>query len=122
MSKVRSLAATVVAGALVLSSAGGCLVAGSSTESRTGKFVPESTFAQIEPGKTTAEWVVATLGDPNKRTKLKDDSEILEWHYSEERQSNGAIFLLFANSNTKKTEGKAFVEVKDGVVAKKWRG
>src|SRR5688500_11095745 len=105
----------------LLFTSGGCLIAGTSNQTRTGKFVPESTFSHIEAGKTTAGWVVATLGEPTKRTKIEDGSEILEWRYSEEKETNGAVFLLFANSNTKKTDGAAFVEIKDGVVAKKWR-
>ena len=45
----------------------GCLIAGSAKQERTGKYVADTTFNQIEPGKTTAGWVLATLGEPDKK-------------------------------------------------------
>ena len=37
-------------------------------ETREGKFVADTTFDQIKPGKTSAAWVKATLGEPSQRT------------------------------------------------------
>src|SRR5207249_7672800 len=80
----------------------GCLVISDNKEKMEGKYISENTFAQIEPGKTTAAWVKATLGDPSDKTK--DDtsgSEIWKYKYTEVKESNGAIFLLFGSSNRK---------------------
>src|SRR5688572_3706591 len=106
----------------VLVALSGCLVAGSSTEHRTGKYVAESTFGQIEPGKTTAAWVQATLGEPDCKTKADGGTEVWQWRYTEHRENNTAVFLIFAGSNEKETAGTAFVEFRDGVVTNKWRG
>ena len=100
----------------------GCLVAGSSTEKRTGKYVAETTFNQIEAGKTTAGWILATLGEPDCKATAGNGSEVWQWRYTEHRENNTAVFLIFAGSDEKETSGTAFVELKDGVVTNKWRG
>ena len=106
----------------VLMALSGCLVAGSASEKRTGKYVADTTFSQIEPGKTTAGWVLATLGEPDKKTPADNGVEVWQWCYSEVRENSTAVFLIFAGSNNKETTGTAFVELKDGVVTNKWRG
>lgn len=99
----------------------GCLITSSSTEHRSGSYVADSTFSQIEPGKTTAGWVDATLGKPTSVSRLDDGTEIWKYSYSETRDSSGAVFLIFGGSNSTETHHTAFVEIKDGVVRKAWR-
>src|SRR4051794_3082822 len=41
----------------------GCLVTSTNNETRSGKYVADTTFDQIRPGKTSAAWVKATLGE-----------------------------------------------------------
>jgi outer membrane protein assembly factor BamE (lipoprotein component of BamABCDE complex) len=115
------LARTFLAGAVMLTLSG-CLIAGSSSQQRTGNYVADTTFSQIEPGKTTAGWVLATLGEPDKKTKVDGDGEVWQWRYTEKRESSTAVFLIFGGSDKKETSGTAFVELKDGVVTNKWRG
>jgi outer membrane protein assembly factor BamE (lipoprotein component of BamABCDE complex) len=101
---------------------GGCLVTSNSKVSRSGNYVPEATFDRIEPGKTTAAWVKATLGDPSCRTKVDgSDSEIWKWSYKEVKKGSGTIFVIFAGASEDEKTRSAFIEVKDGVVTKKWR-
>jgi outer membrane protein assembly factor BamE (lipoprotein component of BamABCDE complex) len=115
------LARPLACGAVLLTLSG-CLVSGASSQKRTGNYVPDTTFSQIEPGKTTAGWVLATLGEPDKKTKVQGDGEVWQWRYTEQRESSTAVFLLFGGSDKKETTGTAFVELKDGVVTNKWRG
>ena len=98
----------------------GCLVSSSSKSKVSGNFVPPATFDQIEPGKTTAAWVKATLGEPSAR-QTADGIEVWKYNYTEEKDSSGAIFLIFAGSDKKERQHVAYVEIKDGVVTKKWR-
>jgi len=101
----------------------GCLVTSSNEEKVTGNYVAESTFSKIEPGKTTAGWVKATLGDPSEKKPVPEtNSEVWKYQYTEVKEGNGAIFLIFGGSNKKEKSGTAFVEIKDGVVTNKWRG
>ena len=107
---------------IVLSGSPGCLVAHSSEQHITGNYVPPNTFDRIEPGKTTAAWVKATLGEPSSKDKLDNDSEVWKYSYTEKKESSGAIFLIFGGSDKKEEQRVAYVEIKDGVVKNKWRG
>jgi outer membrane protein assembly factor BamE (lipoprotein component of BamABCDE complex) len=101
----------------------GCLISGSSNESVTGKYVAEETFDQIKPGKTTAGWVKATLGEPSEETHVDEsNTDVWKYSYTIKKQSSGAVFLLFGASTNKEQPKNAFVEIKDGIVTNKWRG
>ena len=101
----------------------GCLVSSSNEQHVSGNYVADSTFSRIEPGKSTAAWVKATLGDPSEKTEVKEsNSEVWKYKYTEHQDSNGAIFLIFGGSSSKEKSGTAFVEIKDGIVTNKWRG
>ena len=100
----------------------GCLVTSHSSETHGGNYVSDNTFAQIKPGQTTPVWVKATLGDPSKVTKMDDGTELWDYTYSEQKESSGAVFLIFGGSDTKESTGHAFVEFKNGVVTRAWRG
>lgn len=116
---VRAGSCALVSG--VLLSTTGCLVMGSASQKRTGKYVSETTMEKISPGETTAGWVLATLGEPDQRSTLEDGSEVWRWNYTERRASNSTVFLLFAGSDEKEANGSVFVELRDGIVINKWR-
>jgi hypothetical protein len=105
----------------MLSLGGGCLVHSESRSSISGHYVSSAAFSEIKPGHTTGEWVRATLGEPPSRSRLQDGAEIWKWSYTETRDGEGRIFLLFSGTDHTTTESSAFVEVKDGVVTNKWR-
>ena len=116
---IRRILSVVVAVALL--SQAGCLVSNDTTRSQSGKYVSDRAWRQIDEGETSAAWVQATLGDPSERSKLDDGTEIWKWNYTEHKSSSGHIFLLFDGSSTKETNQSAIIELKDGVVVKKWR-
>jgi hypothetical protein len=111
---------TTAALGIMLLAITGCLITGDTTETRTGITVPESTFTQIEVGKTTSGWVKATLGEPTTRS-VTDGSEVWTYRYTERKDSSAAVFLIFGGHNSTETVHAAFVEFKDGIVTKKWR-
>ena len=100
----------------------GCLVGGNSTVKRDGNYVAESTLDQIEPGKTDKAWVLATLGDPTEKKQLDPGHELWKYAYKETKEGDGYVFLIFAGSGKTITGGNVFVELKDNVVTKSWRG
>ncbi len=115
----RALLAVCLAVLLLTS---GCLVTSSSHSSTSGNYIAPSTFDQIDCGKTTASWVKATLGEPSRKTKVEGtDSEIWKWAYTEKKKGDGTIFLIFAGNSEDEKQHAAYVEIKDGVVTKKWR-
>lgn len=109
-----------IAAIFLLAGLAGCLIGSNSSETRTGIDVSDSTFEQIEPGKTMAAWVKATLGEPTSKDKT-EDSEVWKYSYTERKDSSGAVFLIFGSHDSTETTHTAFIEFKDGVVVKKWR-
>ena len=100
----------------------GCLVTSESKTSTSGNFVPAETFDRIKPGETTASWVQATLGEPSCKTKDEaSKAEIWKWNYKETKKGSGTVLFLFAGSSNDEKSRCAYVEIKDGVVTKKWR-
>ncbi len=61
---------SVAAGAAVCLAAGGCLIVTGNTRHETGVRISDSTISQVEPGKTTEAWLLATLGEPTARTRI----------------------------------------------------
>jgi outer membrane protein assembly factor BamE (lipoprotein component of BamABCDE complex) len=106
----------------ILISLAGCLVTSNSKTTTSGNYVPEQTFERIEPGKTTASWVQATLGEPTCKTKVDaSTAEIWKWNYTETKNGSGTVLFLFAGSSKDEKTRAAYIEIKDGVVTKKWR-
>lgn len=119
----RRLSLLLVSAALLLSlAASGCLVTSNSSQKRSGNYVADTTFDQIKPGQTTEGWVDATLGKPTSISRLDDGTEIWKYTYSERHDSSGAVFLIFGGASSEEKTHTAFVEIKDGIVRKAWRG
>jgi len=108
--------------ACLLFSLAGCLINSSSSVNETGRLVSDSTLQQIEPGKTTQEWLVATLGEPTSRSPVRSPGnvEILGYSHERVRRSSGSVFLLFGSSSTNTNRSTTFFEVTDGVVSRFW--
>jgi outer membrane protein assembly factor BamE (lipoprotein component of BamABCDE complex) len=100
----------------------GCLVGGGSTTRREGNYVSQSTLSNIETGKTTKAWIVATLGEPTTKIVLEPGHELWKYSYKETKESGGFVFLLYAGGDTKIADGTVFVEMQNSIVTKTWRG
>lgn len=99
----------------------GCLIRSDRREEYTGRYVSQPTFSQIEPGVTTRQWVLGTLGEPDRKTPCEDGSELWKYSYNRRESSSGAVLFVFGGSTVKETGGSAYVQLKDGVVVKAWR-
>ena len=99
----------------------GCLISSRSRETQTGTYVSEATFNQIEPGVTTRQWVLGTLGEPSLKTRLENGEELWKWSYCKTKQSSGSLLFVFGGSSSTSTMGAAYIQFKDGLVAKSWR-
>ena len=99
----------------------GCLISRHSNESFSGTKVSEQTFNRIEPGVTTKQWILGTLGEPTLNTPLEDGSELWKWSYTSTKSSSGAVLFVFGGSSTSTTASAAYVQMKDGIVTKAWR-
>lgn len=109
----------VAAGVLVACSLVGC-IGGSSTKT-SGTFVGAETMERIEPGETTADRVRAMLGQPSRVNSTDDGSQIWVYQWKRTAKGGGMVFpIAFGNSSTE-TSGRAYVEVREGVVVDAWR-
>lgn len=114
----------VVASSILLTAAAalpGCLISSQSHETQSGTYVSEATFNQIQPGVTTRQWVLGTLGEPSLKTTLESGEELWKWSYCKTKQSSGSLLFVFGGSSTSSTLGAAYVQFKDGLVTKSWR-
>jgi len=114
------IAATLAAAAAVplLS---GCLVSSKSASTQSRTYVGESSFEQIKPGETTDEWLLAVLGTPTSQSCLGDGGEVWKWSHTKTTSSSGTVLFLFGGSSSHVKTGSACVELRDGVVTRKWR-
>lgn len=87
-----------------------------------GTYISESLLEQVQDGRTTGEWVLAVFGEPDERTKLSDGSEIWKWQYRPVEESAVAFSLFGGDKDKPRTpQMTAFVQVRDGVVVRKFR-
>ena len=119
--RIASAAVLLALPLIFLAGIGGCLVATSSNETHNGKYISPSSWDQIQPGKTSQDWVTATLGDPTTKTRIDSDGEVWKYSYKIHKDSSGAVFLIFAGSSSQDIDGSAFIEFKDHVVTRRWR-
>src|SRR5687768_9029881 len=110
--------APIVLCAVSLSVLPGCLISSHSNTSYSGHDISPKTLAQIEPGTTKQDFVVATLGTPTTKTTLDDGSEVWKYEYRKRTSSSGSVFLLLNTGNQTEKEGAVYVILRDGMVQK----
>lgn len=100
--------------------AAGCFIWNSDVDyGDKGAPLTNTTFKQIECGKTTKAWLIATLGKPSQESTTDTGDELLKYKYSKNEQSNVVMPFLIVNDE-KKEEQTVYFEVRDGVVQKYW--
>jgi hypothetical protein len=100
--------------------ASGCLLTSSNKVNESGVKVGAATLRQVEPGKTTEGWLLATLGPPTTRTTVRGDLQILGYNHEIEKKSHGSVFLLFSGKSHKVDKSTTFFELDRGVVTRYW--
>lgn len=98
----------------------GCLVMHQNSIDESGVRVSPSTLDQVEPGRTSEAWLIATLGEPTSRRKVDDRTSILRYNYTRESSSGGAVFLIFAGQSSKTESTTTFFEITDSIVTRHW--
>ncbi len=117
---IRGMVYVGLLGVLALAGTG-CLISADTKITHSGIAVPEGTFNQITPGKTSEDWVRATIGQPTSETPLPDGHRLLKWTYVEHRDSSAAILFVFGGHTENQTTHTANVEVATGIVTRAWR-
>jgi hypothetical protein len=113
-------ALAVLAGVGFLSAASGCLIVRGSSVDESGTRITSPTLNQIITGETTEAWLVATVGEPTRRSAVDDHTSILRYDHTVTTQKGGTVFLLFAGGDQKEVRTSTIFEVTDGVVTRYW--
>ena len=100
---------------------GGCLISSGSSDTVSGTYIGRETLAQMKPGETKEDFVVATLGQPSCKSALSDGSQLWKYNYSRTKRSGASVFVLLSAGSKEQTVATTFVELKDGVVTKAWQ-
>lgn len=119
MTHARIAAAAVLA-AGTLTTLSGC-IHGSSSSRESGTRVGARTFERIVPGETTQGWVMATLGEPSRRSTYDDGRELWVYNYSKMERSKGSFLIIIGGSDESEMSESTFIEFEDGVVTEAWK-
>ncbi len=111
-----------LAAAAAAATAGGCLVVSGSSTYESGVKISGPTLSQIEVGKTTEAWLIATLGEPTGRQKVegRENVEIIHYAHRREETSGGVVLFLFAGGKEETYRSVTYFEIADGVVTRYW--
>ena len=100
----------------------GCMVYSSDVSyGEKGKPVSDRTLDQIECGHTTQEWVLATLGEPSRRSTTEKGTEVLEYRYSRKKDNNFVLLPILIVNDEGESVQSLFFEIDDGVVKDYWK-
>jgi hypothetical protein len=114
----RLVLALIVAGSLL--PVAGCFIWNSDVRyGEKGAPLSGSTLEQIESGKTTRAWLIATLGEPSEQSTMDTGVELLQYKYSKTQESNVVMPFVIVNDE-KKSEQIVYFELKEGIVQKYW--
>lgn len=118
--RTAARAAPAAALALLLPLLSGCLYAGGRTVREHGPQISPEVVAMLEPGETSSEWLVATFGEPQARTRLADGREILRYD-TEVRTTEGSYVLMLVASSSNTIERTCWwFELCDDRICRVW--
>ena len=100
----------------------GCTIFDSRSEtSYSGTQVSDVTMAQLEIGKTTKDWVTATLGAPTSTSQVDDRTELLKYTATRTTDRHAGMILII-NSREKTAERETvYLEFRDEVLSRYWK-
>ena len=92
------------------------LVVDSSSRYLDGPLQDNQTLAAIEPGQTTRDSVIDSFGRPAGTYVNDDGNEVLRYVSVQERETEIAVFLLFAMDLSGEEVRTLHIEIEDGTV------
>ncbi len=113
-------AATRLGAATLLCCATGCIYAGGRTVREMGPQLSEGAVSAVQPGVTTAEWLIATFGEPSERVCTSEGCEIMRYDCEVRTTEGSYLFMLFASSSNTITRTCWWFELLEGKVVRVW--
>lgn len=88
-----------------------------------GTYISDELLEHVEIGKATDEWILAVFGEPDARSQLKDGSEIWRWTYRPVEQQASVVEVFSGSEKEPKLATRSvFIEFRENIVVKKWKG
>jgi len=89
-----------------------------------GTFVSEDLFKTIKVDETSEQWLIAALGEPDRRVDLSSGGSLLVWAYRLAAVEGSFVNVVDFGSKEDKAPAHVttIIRVDGGVVKEKWRG
>ena len=98
----------------------GCAVINSHSETKTyGTHVSQVTLDQVEVGRTTEDWVVATLVHPASESDI-EGGRLLKYTSRHLTKINSELLFVLDTSSRKEVNRTVFFEFHEGVLSRLW--
>ncbi|MFX3681298.1 MAG: hypothetical protein ACN6I3_00080 [bacterium] len=105
----------------VIVSFSGCAVINSHSETKSyGTLVTNESLAQVQPGNTTADWLIATLGVPASRELVDDQVEVLKYSSRQLTKIKSELLFVLDTSSKREVHRTVFLECTEGVLTRFW--
>lgn len=102
----------------------GCnVVSGNKTVSVQGRRITGTSLSQVQPEKTTTDWLEAAFGAPTSRKTFTRDGvegEIWRYEYRRSESSSGEFLFLYDGWEHKEETTTTCFELVDGKVTRYW--
>ncbi|CAN5845263.1 hypothetical protein BH11PLA1_BH11PLA1_14220 [soil metagenome] len=86
-----------------------------------GTFVTDTLYDEIKVKTTTREWVIAVIGEPDRRAMLEDGSELFVYAFRLE-SIESTLFSVVGGKDKVPSQSTTAVRLHAGLVVEKWRG
>lgn len=89
-----------------------------------GTFISEELFKAIELKETSAEWVLAAFGEPDRKGQTVQGGDLWVWQYRAATVQGSPVKIMNIGDDDNQTPPSMTVvlEIVNGVVLRKWRG
>lgn len=98
----------------------GCLVNVNSDGRILSSTWDEGDVSRLQVGRSDAEWVRTTFGEPGTRLSYANGSEVWKYRNRSEKDTEVGIFLIFSVDVEQERVDTLSIEFTDGVVSNYW--
>ncbi len=100
----------------------GCTIISSNSNTNTsGTEVSDQTLSQLEVGKTTKEWLIAALGQPDSKSLVDEKTEILKYRATRTTYQHSGLFIVFDSQSKHEESETVYFEFQEGVLQRYWK-
>ena len=106
---------------IILLGSGCTIIEDRSETTYSGTQVSDVTMAQLEIGKTTKKWVIATLGAPTSASQVDDRTELLKYSTTRTTDRHAGVIVIITSRQKTEERETVYLEFKDEVLSRYWK-